>query len=409
VAIEKRPGTTGKVSYKVRVDVGMNSEGKRSFKTATFFTLREAQKQERQWKEAANDGTLTASTRNNPDGQKPLARMTVADVFAKWLTVLEGENPKPRTVIEYRRTIDNHILPHIGYLPVQKVSTTIIDGLYGTLRDSGKSNDCIHRCHKRLRQMFAYAVSRRLITINAMDGINPPRVVSSERIILTAAQVQTFLDTAHDDHYSPLWLLLVQTGLRRGEALGMRWTDIDLEKGKLSVRQCVEVLEVPDGVKEDGTPKVRATPHIQTPKSKAALRTIDLYPDTVAALRTHKARQNAQRLRVGDLWKDNDLVFCVADGGMMNPHNVLRNLRVIQQKASLPPFTIHELRHLHATYLLSEGWGHAEVAARLGHENAAITMRIYAHSRKDIPARPLPSALSRTGTDGNARTQNVPK
>src|SRR5262249_14978730 len=115
-------------------------------------------------------------------------------------------------------------------------------------------------------------------------------------------------------------LLIVQTGMRRGEALGLRWQDMDIEHKRLRVRQCVEVLD--------------GKANITTPKTPAALRTITLFPESVAALKKHRAAQNAERLAAGEAWKDLDLVFATPTGGPLNPNNVYWNLLDIQRAAN---------------------------------------------------------------------------
>jgi integrase len=243
--------------------------------------------------------------------------------------------------------------------------------------------------------MLDYATKRRIIAANPMYAIDAPTVRRPPSTILTVPQIQRFLTVAANDCYNPLWLLLVQTGMRRGEALGVRWSDIDLVKGRLQVRQAVEELN--------------NKPHITTPKTKAALRTITLFPESIAALKAHKARQNAIRLAAGDAWRDLDLVFATRTGRPLDPRHVLHQLRDIQREANglprinkhpermrgnaaaqeevddpLPYFRIHDLRHTHATHLLQEGWPVITVSRRLGHANPAITLAIYAHAITDI-------------------------
>jgi integrase len=162
----------------------------------------------------------------------------------------------------------------------------------------------------------------------------------------------------------------------------------------LRVRQCVEAL--------------KGKPHIQTPKSPSAYRTTTLFPESVTALRAHRARHLERRLQAME-WTDTDLVFCTDTGGMVDPSNVLRNLRLIIAKANreteddadlLPGFDIHDLRHTHATHLLMDGWPVPTVSRRLGHANPGITMRIYAHALSDVRDEDVvtPAAFAFAGT-----------
>jgi integrase len=243
--------------------------------------------------------------------------------------------------------------------------------------------------------MLTYATKRHIIAVNPILAIDPPTVRSALPTILTASQIQRFLTFAQKDGYNPLWLLIVQSTLRRGEALGLRWQDVDVEKPQLQVRQAVEMLD--------------GKPHLTTPKTKAALRTITLFPESVAALRLHRAWQNEERLRAGAAWQDNALVFVTPTGGPLNANNVYWNLLDIQRAANgqaeqgrngkrwrhkatepvpadamLPRFNIHDLRYTHAVHLLHEGWPMPTVSRRPGHANPAITMAIYAHALTDV-------------------------
>ncbi len=366
-SIQKTVGPRG-TSYLVRVEYPADpATGKRRQRSKACKTKKEAEKVLAQWLVEIEQGVAIDTD-----------RLTVAELFGHWLDAFKVTNPKPRTVIEYERIIGKTIIPGLGRLPVQQLRPLQVDAFYAQLREGGASSDAIHRVHKRLRQAFDFAVRRRLIAVNPLLAVDPPTVRSQPPTILAVPQMCRFMAAAELDGYSPLWLLILQTGLRRGEALGLRWQDIDWERGRLRVRQCVEVLH--------------GAAHLSTPKTPAALRTITLFPESVAALRAHRARQNERRLAAGPDWQDHDLVFATPKGAPLNPNNVLRNLAVIQRKANrdtpadeqLPRFDIHDLRHTHATHLLMAGWSVAIVSRRLGHANPAITLQLYAHAITDV-------------------------
>lgn len=387
-SIEKRTAKDGMVSYRVTVELPpAPMTGERERKRGTFRTKKEAEKARAMWVTEVDSGIIVKNT-----------TMTVAELCTQWLDV-KRPALKARTLVHYEYTIAARIKPSIGSLPVQNVSPATVDALYAVLRAEGCSEDAVHRCHQRLLQIFDYAVKRRIIAVNPMLAIDAPTVRTTPPTVLSVPQIQRFLTFAAADGYNPLWLLLVQTGMRRGEALGVRWADLDGERGRIQVRQCVEVLD--------------GAAHITTPKTPAALRTITLFPESIAALKAQRAGQNAERLHAGTSWRDLDLVFTTPTGGPLNPNNVLRNLAVIQTKANkphdgapvppdavLPRFDIHDLRHTHATPLLQAGWSIPTVSRRLGHANPGITMTIYAHALSDTQgeANTTPAAFAFAGT-----------
>ena len=387
-SIQKTSGPRG-TAYLVRVEFPRDPvKGKRKQRSRSFGTKKEAEKALAQWLVEIEQGVAIDTD-----------RLTIAELFDHWLAALKGTNPKARTVIEYERIIRSRIVPGIGTVPVQQLHPLQIDAFYTQLREAGASNDAIHRVHKRLKQAFDYAVRKRLIALNPLAAVDPPTVRSRPAVVLTPPQLGNFLHTADADGYSPLWLLLVQTGLRRGEALGLRWQDIDWERKRLHVRQCVEVLN--------------GAANLTTPKTPAALRSVTMFAESVAALAAHRKRQIERRLASGPSWQDNDLIFTTQTGGPLNPNNVLRNLAVIIRKANaaldlteaarLPQFHIHDLWHTHATHLLMDGWSVAIVSRRLGHANPAITLQLYAHAIVDVHGEDIttPAAFALTGTDSS--------
>ncbi len=384
-SIEKRLQKDGAARYRVVVWLPDSGAGKPERKTGMFRTKKEAEAARNQWQAEADGGTAIKNT-----------SMTVAELCAAWLDV-QRPALKPRTLVHYERTVNKQIVEHIGALPVQRVQPATVDTLYALLRSKGHSEDAVHRVHQRLMQVFTYAVKRRIVAVNPVLAVDAPTVRPDAPTVLTAVQIARFLTFAGNDGYSPLWLLLVQTGLRRGEALGLRWQDVDFERGKLSVNQTVECLV--------------GTAHISTPKTAAARRTITLFPESLAALKAHRTRQLERRLLAAE-WEDHGLVFASTTGQPLNPNNVLRNFYVIVKKANakaeadgdrdapLPAFTIHDLRHTHASHLLAAGWVITVVSRRLGHANPGITLTIYAHALTDVPEGNLatPAAFAFAGT-----------
>jgi integrase len=185
----------------------------------------------------------------------------------------------------------------------------------------------------------------------------------------TAEQLRAFLKATADDRLHPLWHVLAMTGMRRGEALGLKWDDVDLEAGRLSVRRAL----IPSGREVV----------VSEPKTARGRRSIALDPETVAVLKGQAARQLAAQADWQEGWIDSGYVFTTENGEPLNPEDVTRYFRQAVKKSMLPKIRLHDLRHTHATLALQAGVHPKVVSERLGHANVSITLDTYSHA---IPA-----------------------
>ena len=197
---------------------------------------------------------------------------------------------------------------------------------------------------------------------------------------MTVEEAQAFLGAISGDRLEALYLLAVTTGLRRGELLGLKWTDLDLDARTLSVQRSLD---------KDGT--------FNPPKRSKSRRTVMLTPQAAEALKGHRARQNEERLQLGSHWEDRGLVFPNRTGKPMNADNLYhRGFKPLLEKAGLSGFTFHSLRHTCATLLLSKNVNPKIVSEMLGHATISQTMDTYSHvmpGMGDIAADALESAL----------------
>jgi integrase len=210
----------------------------------------------------------------------------------------------------YRRDVNHHIIPELGRRKLKELTRDDIRCLYRRKRDEGLSNRTLSYIHTTLRKALKDAVGDDLIPRNPTDGVKPPETlqgVAKEPQALDPSEVRTLLEAARGDRLEALYVVALCTGLRRGEVLGLKWSDTDLEEGTLSVKRSLDV---------DGTSK--------TPKNRSSRRTLKLTTRALAALGAHKARQNEERLRKGDGWQDNDLIFPNTLGKPMNAGNFYR-------------------------------------------------------------------------------------
>jgi integrase len=205
------------------------------------------------------------------------------------------------------------------------------------------------------------------------DGVKPhktPQGSTKESKALNPIQVRSLLSAASGDRWEALYIVALHAGLRRGETLGLLWQDVNLEEATLSVKRSLDV---------DGT--------LKAPKNPASRRTLKLAPRALAALKAHKVRQNEERLRAGDVWEDNDLVFPDTIGKPMNAGNFYRReFQPLLERAGLADekITFHSMRHTFATTLADKGVHPSTAQKMLGHSDIRMTLAIYTHATDDM-------------------------
>jgi integrase len=214
--------------------------------------------------------------------------------------------------------------------------------------------------------MFSRGVKPGDVAVNPCRRASPPAAQTSETPVWTLEETQGFFahETVRADGLYPM-RLMAATGLRRGEACGLHWDDVDFEAGVVLVRHNV----VPVG--EEVV--------IQTPKTRRSRRRVTIGRDSVQLLRDRLAREREHRVSLGAGWHDHGLVFPALDGSPQNPTTVSSRFKALVRAAGLPPVTLHALRHAHGTLCLEQGMPIHVVPQRLGHDPAML-LRVYAHA-----------------------------
>lgn len=288
-----------------------------------------------------------------------------------WLPVM-ATRIKPSTLHSYRRNLDIHVLPPLGDKPLQQITPVMLNTLYATLACSTGERDAlsaktISYIHTIIHKALEDAVDAELIGRNPAERAKPPRPSRNSTPELqswTAAELGSFLHEVDRLRLGPVWRLAAMTGMRRGEVLGLRWSDIDLNAARLAVRHAV--VSVGYDVIES------------TPKSHHA-RVIDLDAQTVAALRRHRQRQDDERAEWGADYQDRNLVVTKENGEPIHPHTFSQSFERIIAKAGLRRIRLHDLRHTRASVALQAGVPVKVISERLGHESPAFTLKQYAH------------------------------
>lgn len=324
-------------------------------------------------------------------------RESVAEFLEQeWLPSLKASGKvRASTLVAYTTHVTKHLVPSLGHVELQRLSTPQINTLYGNL---GKPSDgrralsagTRRRIHATLHHALADAVRWHRLTRNPADAADLPRQPrQGERAMKTwtKEELAAFLDFVHNERLFALWRLLAMSGCRRGEALGATWQDIDLKAGRIAIRRArVQVgyaVEVAD---------------TKTGRS----RLISLDGGTVAALKDYRSlREDECALRSVKL-QEGDFVFCSEDGQPLHPDGVTsafdrhqKSLRahLVEEHKKLHPddseapvfprIRLHDLRHTHATLMLAAGVHPKVVSERLGHASISMTLDVYSHA---IPA-----------------------
>jgi integrase len=216
-----------------------------------------------------------------------------------------------------------------------------------------------------LRQALLQGVKWRLLARNAADAVEPPKPSKGVVRAMTEGETKTLLKGVREHAlYVPV-LLALTTGMRRGEILGLRWDDVDLGNGQLSVTQTLE--------------QTREGLRLKVPKTQRGRRVVALGSVTVDALRRHKAQQAARKLRLGPAFQDQGLVFPSPDGNLWKPDKFSYDFSVLAEHRGIARVRFHDLRHTHATELLRGGVHPKIVSERLGHSTIGITLDVYSH------------------------------
>ena len=264
----------------------------------------------------------------------------------------------------YRGNLERYLLPKIGKIRLERLSASQVQEKESALLRNGRKNGgplsprTLLQFHRILSKALKDAVKLGLISRNVAEMVKPPRTAQHEVRTLTWDQIPTFLDEVGDSQYKTLFLLDIQSGLRRSELLGLQWRDVDLEAGTLSVQRAW--VQLPSGTRVTTVPK--------SGKGRA----VDLPAQSVDGLRAHRESR-------GKLAGNGNLVFCHSDGSPLTPNQVTKKCKQVTTAAGVGDLRLHDLRHTHASLMLKEGVNLKITSERLGNSSLAITANLYSH------------------------------
>lgn len=350
-------------TWSYTVDIGKDLTGKRQQRTKSGFkTKKEAQQSANELMNQLNKGINITSS-----GQ------LLNEYLYSWLETYAKRKVRETTFTNYKRAIDSRIIPFLGNYRLNEITMQHGESFVNHLLEENLSPRYIEYLMVLLKGALDRAVLWELIIKNPLKHIEIPRDRRKKGLsVWSQDEVNTFLLHAKfgDYMYYALFLLTLYTGMRRGEVLGLRWQDVDLENKKVKVEQTLIYDEKGFRFGE--------------PKTESSKRQIAIDDYVCQELKRHKKNQNEFKLLLGGGYEDYGLVFANHEGKPIYPRNLTDHFNRAIKKASVPRIRFHDLRHTHATLLMKMGENPKIVSERLGHSKINTTLDVYSHVTSDM-------------------------
>lgn len=335
--------------------------GKQIQRSITGQTQKEVAEKLRAATSAIDSGTYAAPS-----------KMSVAQWFDAWAANYLG-GVKPFTVASYTGQIKNHIKPALGAVKLEALNAHTIQKFYNRLsgeREDGKpglSPKTIKNIHGVLHKALQQAVAVGYIRFNPAEYVTLPRIVKKELAPLDEAQSRAFLQAIQGHRFEALFTVTLFTGLREGEALGLKWDCVNFKNGTILVNKQLQ------------REKKKSGAYIFAPLKNDKARTITPAPWVMKLLKNHRARQTEQRIKAGAMWEDSGLVFTDEIGRHLAIHTIYKDFKAVAASIGRPDARFHDLRHSYAVAAIRAGDDIKTVQGNLGHATAAFTLDVYAH------------------------------
>lgn len=357
-------------SWEARITIGRTDKGKLIQKS--FYAKGQAEAKEKRDKYLAE---VRAGTYIEPN------KILFGDWIERHLTLFIKPKTKSSTLANYRSVLRTHIKPSLGSVELQRISVETLQEFYN-FKSENLSSSSLSLIHLIVTASLKQAVRQRLILTNPADHTTRKTVKNKEVKPMTPDEVKSYLSAAreHQPRLYPAFLIILSTGLRRGEILALRWQDINFDEGILTVNQSINRVELSPGKTELV---------FSEPKTANSKREVPLTAQVLAELKAHKSRMAQERLKLGTGYQDNGLIFwtvCKKEGQhiagiAIEPKNFLRTHKALLVKAGLRnEITVHTLRHTFATMLAQAGENPKTLQLLLGHSNVRTTLNTYVHA-----------------------------
>jgi integrase len=303
-------------------------------------------------------------------------RQTVAQYLARWLADVVRPSVRPRTYQSYAMHVRLYLTPALGHYQLAKLRPEHVQAMMNQMLEAGGKDGqglsprTVQYARAVLRRALNQALKWGMVPRNVATLVDPPRSRTPRFTTLTPEQGRMLLDAARGDRLEALYRVALSLGLRQGEALGLRWEDVDLQAGTLRVAVALQ--------------RVDGKLQLVEPKTDRSRRTLFLPTALVNALKAHRTRQLQERLLAGDRWRDSGLVFTSRIGTPLEPRNVTRAYKALLTRAGLTDIRFHDLRHSCASLLVAQGLHPRVVMETLGHSQISLTMNTYAHVLAEV-------------------------
>lgn len=334
------------------IDVGMNAETdkRKQITKSGFTTKKEAQEDCAKIISEFSSGTYVEKN-----------KLTLGTFMNDFLET-KKQSIRESTLRNYLQVTKNHIIPHLGKMTLQNITPADISRFYAKLLEK-LSNNMVGNVHILLSSALSQALRWGMMKNNPMQLIKKPKQIKKEMRIWDKKELKLFLSAVKQHRVYIAFHLALSTGMRQSEILGLRWKDVDLTNATIQIVQTLS---------HDGKTILQST------KTKSGNRQISLDKSTIEALKHHRKIMLEERMSVKD-FEDYGLVVSSISGVPKTPRSLLYTFYTYMKLANVSKIAFHDLRHTHATLLLSEGINPKVVAERLGHANIVITLQTYSH------------------------------
>ena len=350
----------GKNKWLVRVYLGCDEFGKRKYHNKTVNGIKkEAQAYLNKVLTEKDTGTFIEPSKE-----------ILSKYLEHWLQTTAKQRVREKTFSSYQSLIHRYVIPTLGNSKLAKLTPLQIQELYNSLLEKGLSSRTVRYTHSVLRNALEQAVKWSMLYRNPADLVDLPKLQKQEMKSFPPEEASKFMSAIIYSKWKAAFSLLISSGMRPGEVLGLKWSDVNFDEGKVYILRTLSRSS--EGWK------------FEEPKTSKSRRTIPLPPSVIKDLKEHKKEQAAEKLEAEN-YTDNGLIFACQNGEPLHERNLVRrHFKPLLEKAGLPNIRLYDLRHTCATLLLTAGENPKVVSERLGHASVILTLDTYSHVLPDM-------------------------